>query len=941
MTKEGTAVDLEWAAVGLVDVSEATLRATFGGLGVDFDSCAHVTANESLAKVMRTAGLRAISAVELTDVMVWDSMPNRLRIPIADYPTMPDDESDPKADVDPVGRSLSTWRRTITGNRIGFRLHVDNVLRTYLREVSPDEDSATLLRRSVRDFRSTLEFLSAANLGADDFDSADPLMKAALDAWRHVESVVPEFCNVRRDLWEHHGKIATPTTAQSKDVRRRLDETLRHVFQFDGGKVQVLLHGFFFFTPQQWALFQLLKSHPSVDMCFVVHDDASDRAFETWRHYFVQRWAMPSVRYLDLPASIVRSGTLRSSLEGRRVDADPVVNVTRLVRFANATEFVRDVKFHERSVGQEERKPLLFAPAPDDVERFVERMSSASTSSTVNLANLPVGQFLLAAHECVEFVGANVPECTLDAGRLIDMVASTFLDSPADGIRPSNHLPALRRAMPFFADLRRADDWVERAVALERLVIGEVAQLGARDADHTDVQRMSTAVDNELRQVPWCDLSADEVSMVRHAVEAANAVIEEIASEGLRRADNYVAWIRKRLERAMANLDPAGRDEIERKLHGVGVGMSGVLDPEGIRDVVGMILGREVDNGPGDDVREGRKVKDVRSLDALGFRRSTVDVHVANLAETVFPAKTFPYGWPFSEAALKSVVGRRVSREILATRVATAPLGDLYLFKLALDGVGPTSTLTLSWIGEARGEYHNPSTLLNLVTEPRVRSKEVKSRTGGFSLSPAVQGQPIGGARATPPPRPFDREKSGDALDASVAALPPVVKGSALVCPRRFVMQWALGPSGSFQSPHQHSMLYGNVLGAISRRRRFVIPGTVAREVRANLAADLWRHLTSGLRYSSLRKRRIHETEDRRPSADWRWIFTIGGKRDGGKPTDRAYQAATGAFEVEVADLEGGAHELFLPERRFQITAKECNMCPVAPRCSARVHRDD
>jgi len=496
--------------------------------------------------------------------------------------------------------------------------------------------------------------------------------------------------------------------------------------------------------------------------------------------------------------------------------------------------------------------------------------------------------------------------------------------------------------LPFFADLRLADDWAERAVALERLVIGEVARLGARDEDHTDVQRMATAVDNELCQVPWCDLSADEVAMVRHAVEAANAVVKEIASEGLRRADNYVAWIRKRLERAMANLDPEGRDEIERKLHGVGVGMSGVLDPEGIRDVVGMILGREVEDGPGDDNREGRKVKDVRSLDALGFRRSTVDVHVANLAENVFPAKTFPYGWPFSETALRPVDGRRVSREILSTRVATAPLGDLYLFRLALDGVGPNSTLTLSWVGEARGEYHNPSTLLNLVTVPKVRSDEVKIRTGGFSLSTAVQGRPIGGARATPPPRTFDPTKKRDELVASAAALPPVAKASALVCPRRFAIQWALGPSGSFQSPHQHSMLYGNVLGAISRRGRFAAPGTNHRAVRANLVADLWRHLTLGLRASSLRKRRVHEREVDRGSADWRWIFTIGGSRSGDRPslTDTAYRAAIGDIAVDVAVLVARANDVVLPSRGSLVTEKECNMCPIAPRCSARVMGD-
>jgi hypothetical protein len=289
---------------------------------------------------------------------------------------------------------------------------------------------------------------------------------------------------------------------------------------------------------------------------------------------------------------------------------------------------------------------------------------------------------------------------------------------------------------------------------------------------------------------------------------------------------------------------------------------------------------------------------------------------------------------------LKEIPGRQVSREILATRVATAPLGDLYLFRLALDGVGRNSRLTLSWIGEARGEYHNPSTLLNLVTEPKVRSTEVKERTGGFSLSPAVHGQPVGGARSTPAPRTFNPVTARTALDAAADALPAVAKGSAVICPRRFAIQWALGPSAAFQAPHQHSMLYGNVLGALSRRRRFLVPGANTREVRVNLAADLWRHLTQGLRSSSLRKRRVHEMEAGLPSADWRWIFTIGGSRNGIQPTDRAYQAAIGQMAVVPANLGGGVGDDVLPGRDARVTAKVCNMCPVAPRCSVRLTGD-
>lgn len=932
----GAKIDLGWGALGLADVSEASLRTTFRSLGVAFDSCAHVTANESLAKVMRASGLRAISAVELTDVIVWDSMPRRQRIPVSDYPVV-DVSTPPEDGVDPIAAQLSSWRSTITGNRIGFRLNVDNVLRTYLREDASDEGSAELLRRSVRDFRTTLEFLSASNFTADDFSANEPLLRVALDAWRHVETTVPEFANVRHDLWDHLGALSNPKGSSAKDLRRRLDEVLRHVFAWNGGRVQVLFHGFFFFTPQQWALFKLLRSHPSVDACFVVHDDGTDRSFETWRHYFVERWAMPRVRYVDVPSAAVRSSVLGDSLEGRTVDARPVARNTRIVRFANATEFVRHWNLQAGAVDKAELKPLLFAPAPDEIERIVGRMSSDESDLVVNLANLPVGQFLLAAHECVTYVGRAAPECTLDERRFVDMVASTFLDSVADGMHPSRFVPAMRRALPFFSSVRTTAEWRERAIALERLVVGEVAAFGARDVADSDVARMTRAVGNELRQVPWCDLTVEEVGMVRFAVDAAKAVVDEIASEGLRRTDNYVAWIRKRLERAMANLDPAGREEIERKLHGVGVGMSGVIDPEGIRDVVGMILGREIENGPGGDDL-GKRVKDVRSLDAFAYRKATVDVHVANLAETIFPARAFPYGWPFSEGALKKSAHRNVSEEILSTRSATAQLGDLYLFRLALDGVGSSSELTLSWIGEAGGEFHNPSTLLNLVTEPKVRDTPVKVLAGGLGLSPGNHGAPLGGARTLPNPRAFDVAGAAPATRAAVTAIPIVARGSAKICPRRFAIQWALGPSGSFQAPHQQKMLFGNVLGAMSLRRRFHDLGaSESRRARTRLVADLWRHLTPGERASSLSKRRVLDVIQ--GSTYWQWIFTIGGRKNGDQPTDLAYRVAFNDRDVAVipADVVGAGSDVVLPPRPPHVTAKNCAMCPVSPRCAERL----
>ena len=68
------------------------------------------------------------------------------------------------------------------------------------------------------------------------------------------------------------------------------------------------------------------------------------------------------------------------------------------------------------------------------------------------------------------------------------------------------------------------------------------------------------------------------------------------------------------------------------------------------------------------------------------------DLHLANMAEDAFPTAAQAVGWPFTLDDLRASTDdavEPVTAGLLETRAQTAGLSDLYLFWLALDGVGP------------------------------------------------------------------------------------------------------------------------------------------------------------------------------------------------------------------------------------------------------------
>ena len=392
----------------------------------------------------------------------------------------------------------------------------------------------------------------------------------------------------------------------------------------------------------------------------------------------------------------------------------------------------------------------------------------------------------------------------------------------------------------------------------------------------------------------------------------------------------------------MGKLPADLQSEIETKLGGVRSGLGdNILDLEGVKDVVQILLGREMDfgldDGDGGAASDSDVVANLRSLDVLALGKGQDDLHIANLSEAYFPSKAQPYGWPFAEHhVLQSNEQRRIKVEVLRTRAQTAQLGDLYILWLALSGLAEERELTLSWISKIGNELQNPSSLLTLLTKPKVRNANVILLAGGASLAAPLRDNPQGATIDMPKAKPFPASTNRPRTDKAVAKINRAAASSGIACSRRFVIQWAMGLSASFGSEHMQSMLYGNVYGAMNAKGRFrTSKGTADEPKIRQLVSDLWRHLTPGQRKSSFEKRGIKGLNR---GAKWQWIYSLSGRYNGSDLDDLAYQAAMdNSVQIPVEALLGTIDEALLPPRGDDVTVEVCKMCPVSSRCSMRI----
>lgn len=910
-----------WHAVALDTVRKDVVERAVVARGGRWDAASHVTATTSLARAVRELHGHARPVATLVDLLVMPGLPGEMRLGLEGLSAAPTDMSD-AATVTRHEESILAWQQRASGRRLRTGIEFDQVLRETVRDTAAGTPAARALVGGRREFARSVHSLVMAGFRPRDFEVQDDVERLAVETWTRAEQRIPALTSPRDDLWIEGGLGGASSPEHASDVTQRLLRALDVAVGPAQGNRLVVHHGFYFFTPPQWALFQLLRELPDVDQLFVVHDDGHNPAFETWRRFFDPAWGMPvpTQDHAGTPVSPY-AAAFRDSLSGTRVDPSPLDGLT-VLDCRSPAELVRAWAMEdERSAAEGTPSVRRYAADAGTVKRYAARLGRGRDSGT-NLAQLPIGAFLLGMHDCVVAEPGGRPTVRLSAAAVGDVLGSGFLEIPGNGkarLGKRELVGAFRRSQEFFAGCREGHEWVDRAELLRSSVSDVVARHGGASAGQSDVARVAGAATNPLRLVPWADLRPEEAADVADAVAAIVRFAQSLVEAEELALGTHLEFIRKTLRHGLSNVTDDVRAELEAKVSGFSIGMDSVLDVEGLVDIVTMLLGRSAEfDVLGETEHVAGPVSELRALDETGIGGVNGPVHVANLSDAAFPATRAVDLWPFrlADHCVDADSPVAVGAELLTLREETSPLSDLYLMWLALDACSPEHGLTISWISKVDGERRNLSPLAALLMVPEGVEEGVKARAGGL-LPTAVTG-PSDFAALSSIPNP---RADGTAMRAAAKAkLHRHATASAHLCTRRFAIQWMVGPTAAYGPAYLQEAAYGNVQNALVLLEMDNTLSSI------NAVNTVWRHLTRGQRASSSLKARVTQGDG---SADPAWIFSLKGSKNKTDPFSRAYAAARGHGSTNVDLGEGSPTPL--PEGVDD--PEVCKFCPVQSRC--------
>lgn len=911
-------------AIQLESVRRSDLQEALRQRSLAWEDASHVTATSSLAGAFWRAEDLAVSIAVLIDLIIVGGRASDGPGSLEKFPSANDFRNLPT-----YQEKLELWFSAVDGAKMRRSMKIDDELRQFARKRTAEKAEATLLVRERREFQRAMQTLVAAGLSPDseEFNPLTALAKTARDAWRTIETAFGEVGHVRQDLWENHNE---------PEVIARCHAALGRAFG-PRERWSIIHHGFYFYTPQQWALFRMLRDGGRVNQYFIVHDDGALPMFEIWRRFFSSRWMMPepkrSVGAAVHPVT-PQASAFRAAWRGERIEAARLENALKIVEYRSPAEFVRST-LHD-GIGEKhagKQPPRLYAAQQEDIKRYCDRLGPLANGGRSVLAQLPVGAFLLRLHECIQGSDTGAVQLVLTADAVRDIATSGFLTLSAGMPSIAYLRGALMRAMPFFRDCRFASEWDERATSLERTVVDTVSRLGSRKILDSDVERLKTAIDNPMRLAPWADLSKSEVEAIRLSIHAITHLLKELAQTERIRFKEHADFITSHIKRGVEALSQEEQKRIASQLDGFSIGLTGDIDVTGLVDVVKILLGRSTDPDDGDSStnRQAHQgaIQPLRALDSLGFVASSRPIHLGNLADGSFPSAVPAIGWPFRREDISDPL--HIGRGLLETRSEHAALGDLYLIWLALDGVEPNVPVTLSWISEIAGDPRNLSSILGMLRQPTERSLDaVSEKIGGLEIASPLS---AGGAPerfrspVAPPSTATDQE-----LAAALAKVPTAVAAMALACPRWLANHWLFGPTAAHSADFQHFRLYGNLLGALQKDHGIDQP--LAKE----WVDGLWRFLTSGERASSIARSVVKANN----GALSQWILTLEGQKNGRSPISRAYQSAAGYADPIALKVLGDAAAGFQPPPTNGKRGEICKFCPAQSRCLAfRTPRDE
>ena len=653
-----------------------------------------------------------------------------------------------------------------------------NVIEDYLTDNEVNPEASTYLRRNAGDMWNAIKLLIEADVYPDDVDTLRSIpVKHFKNIWKELEVANSQIMAFRSAF--------AFELSQKENVVKKIENEVGEL------KQDVFLFGFYFITPIQDRIFDVLEAS-GYNLVFVnCHDADYDFATKIWEGAFPQQYADGTIKTIQ--NEDVLKNYFGEALKGEKNDIPIEI-------YKHHTEF----DFAEMVKGAVDRGEIVYSPNAKRCEKILKEYYPEYYQRK-HLLSYPVGQYIYYLHMMWNSFSNHMD---LRYEYVYKCFASGWLSD--DEFNGRDYLYEMSLLEPFFKRCHSREKWVERLQSLKEakeaisgfekgdkggdrwhsLLGNPFNNVGIYTIDDSSIEIITGLILKLIKDADYLFSNSDRTDLFDHFTRISNIIREHIDKDDLLAEETEIA------NELLIQLS-------DESTHGI------VCPMNGIRDAIIMLIGdhfEEYESQEEETADQERMVLPLSMVEAAMLNNYGQKVHLVLADEFELPGQPKKLPWPLTDEMLDGlqIDGRdntvKYVRDMRAV-IDNRPLAYRYLF-FSFMGISNSENrpvLSLEWICNKDKKEIDISPYVKLLDTEK-RMKDVIGLKENYQK---VLNETEVSAK-------------NHSIDPQAAQLPEEVRMDYLLCKSRYVYSYLLNWLPRYTSEFQYSFELSKLISAFS-----------------------------------------------------------------------------------------------------------------------------
>jgi hypothetical protein len=548
-------------------------------------------------------------------------------------------------------------------------------------------------RNNLSDVLETIRFLTYTGVKPNDLSGICETEKEELfqQLWFELEEEDVSYQSIQKQL--RRGWNATKVMESLEGLVEHKNKVNKTKFILDKRIRTIVLHGFYFITPEQQIFLQLIRKAGYELIFFNFYDqrfpDTFDftRAFISEQFQWNDEWLIESNRTVK-PKTATLGTSFLSAFEGSEVSKQE--SKKEIVRYDSFFEFLNEVIVPTYPIGStsENEDVQIIATNADMLNDILVQYYPDHFAEKRNFLHYPIGKFLSNIHQMLDKKTFVISEDIL-----ISTFSSGWLYNPLTKKNARDYTYELKKLLPFFGNCQDTKSWLLR---FEDLLTYYDQVLPAFEEPGDN--RVVRSVRSPFAKIGHFSLTKRQVEDVFYFVKQLVFISEELFD--VQSEDTSISEHFKKLFEVIEKYNPTKHSRLHDKeteiIEKLNKKLENIQDDnfflyEDIGEAINLYLSGKFSK------EERALIKPFIELDGEVFKQKASVFYITGLDEKGLPLDEFSTPWPIQEETFEKLSLRHEVLELNILRNKSVKQISRYLFFMALEFLN-NKQLEFSWM---------------------------------------------------------------------------------------------------------------------------------------------------------------------------------------------------------------------------------------------------